>query len=327
MSCPLVGPPTVDTRIRAERRSRSLLERVTAGGVTVSPPQRAAGTEIEHRRYSARAVAALSHGRLTRAVNRSGDSRVPTGRSDHQENTVTVPAEVLHLQNWKLTLPVKPEHVTPTMTRNGSAYEVSQHELAKYEEASCFFVTDDGKGVVMRVHHGDLVTHGSHNPRCELREMTSDGMDTHDWSGKSGTHTLVVEGQVNRLTAKTRTVVLAQVHNDPPKGSGKKSKDLTVFRLEGTTLYVTNDNDDQWHTVTTDFALKTRYTLKIEVKDGNTSYWYNGKRMDFTLPNHDSTNFFKAGNYLQSNEKSAKGESTKEYAEVVLYSVTVTHGP
>jgi ABC-type uncharacterized transport system ATPase component len=63
--------------------------------------------------------------------------------------------------------------------------------------------------------------------------MKNNGTKTFDWDSRSGTHTLVAEGQVNRLTKKTKTVVLARVHNDPKGGHGD---DLTVFRLEGDTL-------------------------------------------------------------------------------------------
>ena len=216
------------------------------------------------------------------------------------------PADVLNLENWKVTVPVRPEEVEST--RNGKAWEVSQPGLAKYSDKQCFFV--DGGGVVMQVHHGDPTTEHSPNPRCELRETVE------DWKGSSGTHTLVVEGQVNRLTKKTRTVGLAQVHGDDDY--------ITVFRLENTTLYVT-DGDDEKHVVTHDFALRTRYTLKIEVRKGHTRYWYNGEEVDHTVENHDKKNYFKAGNYLQSNKESAPHESKEEYSEVVLYSVTTSH--
>ena len=231
---------------------------------------------------------------------------------------MTHPADVLDLnKKWKLDTPLwKPgidEHDVDHL--KGGSREVKSPELAKFEDKSCFFVTDDGKGVVMRVHHGSPTTKGSWNPRSELRDMTD------AWSGKSGTHTLTVVGQVNRLTATTKTVVLAQVHG--------KDDDVTVFRLEDTTLYVT-EGDKIKHPVAKDFALGKPYTLKIEVKDGKTKYWYNTDRVGPVTDNSDPGNYFKAGNYLQSNlhkgsHDYAPHESTSEYSEVVLYSVEVSH--
>jgi hypothetical protein len=233
------------------------------------------------------------------------------------------PADVLNLdKNWKLATPLWKPGIDKHDVKHlkGGSREVKWDELATFEDkgndTSCFFVTDDGKGVVMRVHHGSPTTSGSWNPRSELQDMTA------KWAGdKPGTHTLTVVGQVNRLTKTTKTVVLAQVH-------GKKD-DVTVFRLEDTNLYVT-EGDKVKHLVAKDFALGKRYTLKIEVKNGKTKYWYNNTQVGPVTDNSDSENFFKAGNYLQSNlhktsHEYAPHEPTSEYSEVVLYSVEVSH--
>jgi hypothetical protein len=250
------------------------------------------------------------------AVEPSGD-RGADRESDTEENVVSSPAEVLNLKNWKLTLPIKPDEHVPTK-KNGDAYEVFQDALDTFADKRCFSVTDDGKGVVLTVHHGGLATQGSENPRCELREMKNNGKDERNWDGTEGTHTLVVEGQVNRVTTSKKTVVLAQVHNK----RDHNSDDVTVFRLVGTKLHITDGNDADAFIVPGDFPLKTRYTLKIEVKNGTTRYWVNGKKQDFTTKNRDRKNYFKAGNYLQSH---GGGQSTDKLAEVVLYSVTVSH--
>jgi hypothetical protein len=127
------------------------------------------------------------------------------------------------------------------------------------------------------------------------------------------------EGQVNAVTTKTKTVVLAQVHNKRKNG---KDDDITVFRLEGNKLHITDGNNNDAHIVDGDFPLETRYTLKIEVKDGRICYWVNGKKQDFTLKTTDPKLYFKAGNYLQSH---GDDQSTDNLAEVVLYSVKVSH--
>jgi len=100
---------------------------------------------------------------------------------------------------------------------------------------------------------------------------------------------------------------------------------MTVFRVEGKKLWITDGDTAHGHLVTDDFRLGTRYSLKIEVSGGKTRYWYNGNEIDFTLPNNDSANYFKAGSYLQSNDDSAPGESTSEFAEAVIYELKVSH--
>jgi hypothetical protein len=55
------------------------------------------------------------------------------------------------------------------------------------------------------------------------------------------------------------------------------------------------------------------------------SFLYNGKVVPYTVSSTSTSNYFKAGAYLQSNPTSAPGESTEEYAEVVIYSAVVTH--
>jgi hypothetical protein len=67
------------------------------------------------------------------------------------------------------------------------------------------------------------------------------------------------------------------------------------------------------------------HSLKIEVSGGKTGYWFDGDKIDFTLPNDDPGNFFKAGSYLQSNPESASGESKDEFAEAVIFELRVSH--
>ena len=224
----------------------------------------------------------------------------------------TMPGDVVDLTGWKIDVCV-PSASDPTV-----AAEIGQPKLDHYREHDHFFLTDDGTGVVLRAHHGHPPTKGSHNPRTELREMTADGSDEVGWKAGSGTHRLTVVGQVDKLTAVRPHVVLAQVHG--------AHDDVTVFRLEGSKLWVTDGNTTHAHLVTDHFPLATRYTLTIEVEDGTARYRYNGTPVDFTLDVGGSGNYFKAGNYLQSNDQTAPSESVGAFSEVVLYDVRVEHG-
>ncbi|MBA2324493.1 MAG: polysaccharide lyase family 7 protein [Pseudonocardiales bacterium] len=222
--------------------------------------------------------------------------------------SVKFPADVVDLEPWKLTLPVL-EH--------GKIKEIKQPELATFADKEFFGLTDDGTGIRFRCHHGGATTSGSNNPRTELREMTSDGSGLAKWATNKGRHILNVRGQVNRLTHVRPHVVIAQIHDD--------ADDVTVFRVEGTRLFVTKGNNNHAHRVTDAFDLEASYELGFDVSGDKVTYSYNGEKLAFGLTVNNRACYFKAGNYLQSNKKSAPGESTSEFAEVVIFELTVTH--
>ena len=214
------------------------------------------------------------------------------------------PTGGLDLTNWYLTLPTgKP----------GSPDTVKQPKLATY--SSKFFEAVP-EGRVCRVWHGGVTTSGSANPRSELRECNPDG-SLAKWSTTKGRHQMVVEGQVNRLTKVKPHVVLLQIHG--------AEDDVTVFRLEGSKLWITKGDEPHGHLLDDQFTLGKPYRIGFDVRDGVISYSYNGAQVPFTLKVKDSGSYFKTGAYLQSNPKTAPDESTSEYAEVLLRSVRVTH--
>jgi hypothetical protein len=217
------------------------------------------------------------------------------------------PADILNLVPWKITLPV---------IQDGKVKEVRQPELARFTDKH-FLVNSAKDGVLFRVWHGGGTTSNSSNPRSELREMNSSGSTEYNWNATSGTHAQTVVGMVSRLTKVKPHVVLWQIHGG--------DDDTTVFRLEGSSLWITNGDNTHAKLITSSFQLNQRYTLKGEVKGGVCSYWYNGVKIDYTLSISDTSCYFKAGNYLQSNPTSAPSESTSEYSEVTIYSVSVTH--
>lgn len=208
--------------------------------------------------------------------------------------------------NWYLTL--------PTGTQ-GSPDTVKQPALATYSSKYCE-LTEARDGVVFRAWHGGVTTSGSPNPRSELRETDPDG-SLAKWSAAKGRHSITVEGQVNRLTKVRPHVVVAQIHG--------ASDDVTVARVEGDQLWLTDGDNTHGYLLDDAFTLGTRYSIGIDVDGGIITYRYNGKLVPYTLTSSDAGCYYKTGCYLQSNPKSAPGESTSEFAEVVLYSATVTH--
>lgn len=76
---------------------------------------------------------------------------------------------------------------------------------------------------MFRTFHGGFATSGSKNPRTELREMAGNGTEKAAWKGGSGTHTMSLTGQVDRLTRVAPHLVIAQIHG--------ADDDMTVFRV------------------------------------------------------------------------------------------------
>jgi hypothetical protein len=276
---------------------------------TVSTPLsiRSALSAGDKRRYAVRARNAAGTSLLSAAVDLPAAVPNPPP-PDPKPGTVNYPADLVG-KGWYLTIPVK----DPV---DGWAMEIEQPALATYD-SKYFLLTDDHTGAVFRVWHGGATTSGSKNPRTELREQTTDGLKHASWSSKSGRHRLVVKGRVNRLTKVRPHVVIGQIHS--------ATDDVTVFRVEGDKLWITNGDNPHGYLLEQAFALGRDYEIGFDVSGGVVSFIYNGKVVPYTVSSTSTSNYFKAGAYLQSNPTSAPSESTEEYAEVVITSATVTH--
>jgi hypothetical protein len=211
----------------------------------------------------------------------------------------------IDLSRWKLTLPV---------VKDGKVVEIWPPKLATHTDQ--FWTKLPSGSYRCRVWHGSGTTKNSSNPRTELRGLNAQGTNELDWSAADEDTSLTVVTQVNRLTKVKPHVVLLQIHGG--------DDDLTVFRLEGTKLWITHGDDTHAHLVTDDFRLGVPHELKMHVRDGLVNYWYDRQPVDFTLEADDDACYWKVGNYLQSNPKTAPTESIDEYCEVVLHSVVVT---
>lgn len=211
------------------------------------------------------------------------------------------PADVFG-KAWKLTLE--------------DASEIKQPELATYTDSN-FKLSSDGKGASMRAHYGAGHTSGSLNPRCELREMKADGKTAASWSCKSGTHKIVSIVQVDRLTEIRPHLVISQIH-------GSKD-DVSVWRVEGSSLWLTVGDNNHGHLVTSSFKLGVPYTLEYNVSGGVISYRFNGQSVPWTLKASDTGCYAKVGAYVQANSKTAPGGSSSDYGQVTVYGATVTH--
>lgn len=213
-----------------------------------------------------------------------------------------VPGDVLNLDNWYLTLPSKD-------ATTGFAQEIKQPTLRTYSDDA--FCLAPGGGVQFTVRHGDPGhTKTTLNPRSELRGLPS-------FSPSSGKHYFTLSGHVDQLTTVKPEIVLAQVHGI--------TNDLCVFRLEGTTLYRTNGNDDHSVVVDKSLAIGEPYTLGFVVASGKIQAVYNGNNVGATVPVTDAEVYFKGGLYLQSNQLTAPTESPSAFARATITGLTVLH--
>lgn len=216
-----------------------------------------------------------------------------------------VPAKVLDLTNWKVTLPIG---------SNEKPTEIKQPALATYSHDPYFKVA--GNGVQFRAPVNGVTTSGSSYPRAELREMTGNGTQNAAWSSTSGTHTLTVKEAFVKLPAVKPHLVGAQIHGG--------DDDVTVFRLEGTKLYITNGDDPHYKLVTGDYVLGTPFEAKFVVSGGQIKAYYNGV-LQTTLKKSLSGAYFKAGAYTQANCEKSSPCSTSNYGEVHIFGLSVQH--
>jgi hypothetical protein len=232
-------------------------------------------------------------------------SHIPEKRTDCRS-----PADVLDLRSWKLTLPIG------TSEEPTDPEEILQPDLTNFAIAPWFRPTSDCAGVAFRAPIDAPTTSGSKYPRSELREMTVDGRERASWSSTSGTHTLTVVEAFTGLPQGKPHLVGAQIHDD--------DDDVSVFRLEGRNLYITDGDDPNHKLVTDDYVLGTKFEAKFVVSGGVVQAFYNG-RLEATLTKNFSDAYFKVGAYTQANCERAAPCVPDNYGETVIYSLSVTH--
>lgn len=220
---------------------------------------------------------------------------------------------VLDFSRWKLTLPIGPKE-SPT--------EVTSAALrAGFEHPPYFHSTPDG-AVAFRAPVTGVSTSGSNNPRSELREMELDGKTKAAWSSTKGYHRIAADIAFTRLpTGKEGCgLVGLQIHD--------AADDVTVFRLEGTKLWVTlGDKRKDWRVVDPTYRLGTRIPLEYRVWQGKVEALVTG-RIVRTISKSFTGGYYKAGAYAQvtlDGKPIAVPMSADNYGEVVVYGITVEH--
>ncbi len=227
-----------------------------------------------------------------------------------------VPADVLDLSNWKITIPFGDEEGTED-GNTVSATEITQPDLDDYDLSPYFTPSSDCDAVQFRAHAGGATTSGSGYPRSELREMVEDGSDEIAWDSDEGVHTFDVTLMVTHLPDVKRHITVAQIHDG--------DDDVLTFRVEGDILKTEIDGDDGDFEM--DYDLDDVIELSFVVEDDVSRAYVDGDLVE-TVERSYSGAYFKTGAYTQSacgGSNEIDGESCSAYGEVHIFDLSVNH--
>jgi poly(beta-D-mannuronate) lyase len=118
---------------------------------------------------------------------------------------------------------------------------------------------------------------------------------------------------ITHLPVAKPEVVAGQIHD--------ADDDVLVIRLENRHLFV-DENGGRGPTLTSNYRLGDKFTVKFIAATGGIQVWYNG-RFIYTYNVSATGCYFKAGCYTQSN--TSRGDLPSAYGQVVIYNLSVTH--
>ena len=285
----------------------------TSGGTSssIKTPSGSSKTGSSNPSSNSAAASASPNSLSSQSSGATGGNTTPSRGSP----STPVPAQVLNLTNWKVTLPIAKPSTTVAM-------EVLQPQLASYSISPYFMVNTAGNAVIFQANAGGATTSGSSYPRSELREMANNGTQLASWSTTLGTHSMVIKEAVSHLPIVKPQVVTAQIH-DASGDIIEIIADGLRKNADGTFgICVCYNGSEQSNCLDNNYTMGTAYNLQIVASGGHITIWYNGvQKFDFT--NNSSGDYFKAGSYTQSN--TSKGDAPDAYGEVDIYDLQVTH--
>lgn len=211
------------------------------------------------------------------------------------------PPPTLNLQElWNLTVPSK-DPKKPNRPKT-----VSFPELATYKDE---FYNKTKEGIIMKVPTTGATTPNSKYPRCEFRELNKDG-SLAAWQTDKGTHSMEVVTVVQKTTKNKPQICIAQIHDD--------KDDVCMVRYEDGKIIVSGNHFEKFEITTT--KLNEEIDISISCRESIITIVVNGKSK--ALPPIKAKGcYFKAGNYLQSNESFDKNDE----GIVLLKWLTVLH--
>lgn len=174
--------------------------------------------------------------------------------------------------------------------------EVYVPQLLTFEDPQHFFTRSDG-AVIFRAETTGATTPNSTNPRAELRQMKPGGKTEASWSNASQTWAMDATMAFTHLPGGKPHVVGMQVHD------GKD--DVTVLRLEGSSLYITKGDDTHHILVTNSYVLGTfMFVAVVAAKGGGITWTIDGDPKG-GVGGVKKGCYFKAGCYTQASPSSS----------------------
>jgi hypothetical protein len=226
---------------------------------------------------------------------------------DLSQTLADQPTQPLDLSGWKLTLPVGAKDKPTEVERPRADASADEHWFAEASDHA----------VAFRAPVDGVTTSGSHYPRSELREMSGDGATPAAWSSTAGEHTMRVVEAFTHLPAGKSELVGAQIHD--------ATHDVTVVRLEGSNLYITDGDNPHYKLVTSDYQLGIPFEAAYVVSHGQIRAYFNGV-LQTTIPVPTLTGaYFKAGAYTQANCTNSVPCTGDNYGETLIYQLQVAH--
>jgi hypothetical protein len=227
-------------------------------------------------------------------------------------NPDVAPGGNFNLSVWELQLPIgspgDPTTISPSELEGADGYTNPAYFWTDKTDGSMTF-WDPESGVT---------TPNSDYPRCELREMNSDGSAA-NWA-LGGDNTLSAQ---LRIVSVTSHVCVGQVHLGT---GGTSTKPLCeLYYYDNGDIYLgTEDSPSGGQNLNyiTNVALGAHWTYVINVNGDTINLTVNGSTTSYSIPSsfYAYDMYFKAGDYNQS-----ASSSTTNGAKVKFYALTVSH--
>jgi len=254
----------------------------------------------------------------------------------------------IDLSHWSVTIPEE------NPKKPGDAIGFSYPEILDYANnlilKKYMYNDEKDKSIVFYAFPSGATTANSHFSRSELRETMEVGKQDVNWTfaqggtfkgtyamadvskEKDGKYSRVIIAQIHgRLTNEQRNLIGQKDNNAPPmlkiywdngkiRVKTKVLKNVNVSEKEILTTKAWGDDEGKDFKQKVDFD---KFTLEVKVSDGRMEVILNGNESfiynDINIKKwRVFENYFKAGNYFQSNEPNA-------FAKVKIYALETSH--